>query len=417
MTFHFTASEESRRLHDKRERERLALLGDRVLSLHVTETLLRDKGKSAGEITMHKQTYEAAASHARFLVEATNAEAVFGELMRDRNEHSLSSLFEAMVGIMHQGQTHLSLIEPFVRWCDENVEPARCVSLASLPRFLIDFTVDLDTGALECVSGAILERAAVTAGESLRKTVDDIVRPPIIVAPERAVAVAQSVGSWHRITKAQTTTEHPAEALVAVLWDSHRHRYRDLYFPCCSRYKQTEQWEGGDDWRLVHVGSSRDCGLFGMPKHLENAVHPGKLQDFPNLRRCGYGIGQGHIQRGRPAIWSCCSWAAGTTLPGCRIAGKLVVMIAVARAAAESTKVFWAGAWRHTIAVARAGERFHDAALFVVADGADSVRGATDVLVYDGAKQCAFSVTHMSVISKQHVEIDIDDQQPLRARL
>jgi hypothetical protein len=404
------SAENSGIVHDKHARDRLALLGDRVLSLHVTEALLRDKLKSAGDITMRKQMYEAAASHAGFLVAATNAEELFGDIMCDRNEHSLSSLFEAFVGILYQDRAHASLIDPFVAWCDKHIEPTRSVSLASLPRFLIDFTVNLDTGALECVSEANRKPSAVVAGESLRKAIDDIVRPAIVVSPKRAVAVAQSVGSWYRIAKAQTTAEHPAEPLVAVRWDSHKYSYRDFYYPCCSRYKETEQWIAKDVWEYVNGESTRDCGLFGLPKHLEDAVHPGKLQDFPNLRRYGYGIGLDHVRRrGQPAIWSCCLWAAGTMLPGCQIAGKFVVKIAVARADADSIQVFWSGAWHRTVAVARAGESRHDAAVFVVADDADSVSRATDVVICDATKQRMLNVTHMVVKSKQHVEIDMNN--------
>jgi dsRNA-specific ribonuclease len=114
--------------NDKRVRERLALLGDRVLSLHVSERLLqRDATASAGEVTMRKLCYEMAASHAAFLRSTADAAALFAAAMESGSEHSLSTHFEALVGLLYDTGAHLATLDPFVRWCEVHAPPhQRC---------------------------------------------------------------------------------------------------------------------------------------------------------------------------------------------------------------------------------------------------------------------------------------------------
>jgi 23S rRNA maturation mini-RNase III len=210
--------------NEKRERERLALLGDRVLSLHVSERLLqRDATASAGEVTIRKLCYEMAASHAAFLRSTADAAALFAAAMESGSEHSLSTHFEALVGLLYGTGAHLALLDPFVRWCEVHAPShQQCVSLALLPRSLLDVMLDLDTDHLVW-SDASAQRPQESAAidERLVSAVGRAVRPqPIVVTPQTAVAIAQSAGSWQPIVSLSTSRSHPAEAVVAVEWRS-----------------------------------------------------------------------------------------------------------------------------------------------------------------------------------------------------
>lgn len=121
------------------------------------------------------------------------------QLCSRRSDHSLSTHFEALIGLLYGNETHLALLDLFARWCHVHAPPhQRCVSLALLPRSLLDVMLDLDTGHLVW-SDASAQRPQESAAidERLVSAVGRAVRPqPIVVTPQTAVAIAQSAGSW-----------------------------------------------------------------------------------------------------------------------------------------------------------------------------------------------------------------------------
>lgn len=327
MTALSLSDDEMRQLRDKHTRERLALLGDRVLSLKLTERLLADASSlDVGQITIRKARYEAGASHAGFLSKATKAPEILGDLLDGRNDHSRSGVLEALIALEYLKGTH-RLIDQLVAWCDENVTDVQTVPLSSLPRFLFDvFSVNLHTGVLEGVGSG---EQQLVVSDSLRDQIRDFVRPaePVVMAaplPPAPTSVAISTASpptsGVSAASAAAHHRHGRDTLQVGHWRSHaKIHYRDWYFTCCSIRLKIERLFEDNEWWLVamwpHHTKDPGCGLLAFPPDLQNTVHPGKVTG-------------GTLSR-RKLAWSCCDWTCSMQgLPGCQtMDGRLVVYI------------------------------------------------------------------------------------------
>lgn len=362
--------------NEKHVRDRLALLGDRVLLLYVSELLLlRYASASASDITLRTFCFANCASHAAFLRTTADAATHFVSAMEGGSDHSLSTHFEAVVGLLYGSGAHHTILNPFVHWCDLHVEAQQSrVSLALVPRSLVDIVLDLDTGRLSWSDSYAQFPHESAVDERLRSAVNLAVRPPTVVTLQTAVAIAQCAGSWQPIVAASTSMSHPAEAVVVVEWRNvKQYRYRDYYFPCCSIFAGT--FPNVDDadntavaqW-LNHVRQSGDCGLFRLSPSLQDAIHPGRLCDIATTGRHGGGVGS-HAREQAPR-WSCCGWRAGDALPGCQArGGMLVVMatLALPKPIEWELRVGEANDWLPSTAYAG------NAAFFLIAESADAL--------------------------------------------